>query len=156
MSALSAPGLPWESSESLCVPPHHSEPYYIVLHLLTSSLLKVCEQSVALHVVDWTSNVPNILRFQHPIDHQCVGRLRQNNRRRSLQNPFAAAIEQSNSPEAILEIFQEREKAFKKYRDSNRRLMKCLTGSEGHSGLLRDTRRSGHPGKPQLRTRLLF
>jgi hypothetical protein len=29
------------------------------------------------------------------------------------KNPFAAAIEQSNSPETILELLQEREKAFK-------------------------------------------
>jgi hypothetical protein len=41
-------------------------------------------------------------------------------------NPFAAAIEHSNSPEAILELLQEREKAFKEYRDGNRRLISCL------------------------------
>jgi hypothetical protein len=41
-------------------------------------------------------------------------------------NPFVAAIEHSNSPEAILEILQEREKAFKEYRDGNRRLINCL------------------------------
>jgi hypothetical protein len=45
-------------------------------------------------------------------------------------NPFAAAIEHSNSPEAILELLQEREKAFKEYRDVNesvnRRLINCL------------------------------
>jgi hypothetical protein len=56
------------------------------------------------------------------------------------KNPFAAAIEQSNSPEAILEIFQEREKAFKKYRDNNRRLIKCLTPAvkviQAFSGIL--------------------
>jgi len=42
------------------------------------------------------------------------------------QNPFAAAIERSNSPEAILELLQEREKAFKEYRDNNRGLINCL------------------------------
>jgi fungal STAND N-terminal Goodbye domain len=41
-------------------------------------------------------------------------------------NPFAAAIEHSNTPEAILEILQEREKAFKEYRGGNRRLINCL------------------------------
>jgi hypothetical protein len=41
-------------------------------------------------------------------------------------NPFAAAIERSNSPEAILELLQEREKAFKEYRDEDRRLISCL------------------------------
>ena len=41
-------------------------------------------------------------------------------------NPFASTIEQSNSPEAILELLQEREKAFKEYRDGNRRLITCL------------------------------
>jgi fungal STAND N-terminal Goodbye domain len=42
------------------------------------------------------------------------------------KNPFAAALEQSNSPEAILQLLQGREKAFKEYRDGNRRLISCL------------------------------
>jgi hypothetical protein len=41
-------------------------------------------------------------------------------------NPFAAAIEHSNSPEAILELLQEREKAFKEYHNGSRRLLSCL------------------------------
>ena len=41
-------------------------------------------------------------------------------------NPLAVAIEQSNSPEDILELLQEREKAFREYRDGNRRLISCL------------------------------
>jgi hypothetical protein len=41
-------------------------------------------------------------------------------------NPFAAAIEHSNYPEAILELLQEREKAFKEYHDGDRRLIGCL------------------------------
>jgi hypothetical protein len=43
------------------------------------------------------------------------------------KNPFAAAIERSDSPEAILELLQEREKTFKEYRDNNQRLINCLT-----------------------------
>src|SRR6266576_3840216 len=42
------------------------------------------------------------------------------------KNPFAATIEHLNSPEAILELLQEREKAFKEFRDGNRRLFSCL------------------------------
>ena len=42
------------------------------------------------------------------------------------KNPFAAAIEYANSPGAILELLQEREKAFKDYREGNRRLISCL------------------------------
>jgi hypothetical protein len=42
------------------------------------------------------------------------------------KDPFATAIEHLNSPEAILELLQEREKAFKEYRDGNRRLISCL------------------------------
>jgi uncharacterized protein YqgV (UPF0045/DUF77 family) len=41
-------------------------------------------------------------------------------------NPFATAIEHSTSHEAVLELLQEREKAFKEYRDGNRRLISCL------------------------------
>jgi hypothetical protein len=43
------------------------------------------------------------------------------------KNPFAAAIEQANSPGAILELLQERETAFKDYREENRRLINCLS-----------------------------
>jgi fungal STAND N-terminal Goodbye domain len=56
------------------------------------------------------------------------------------ENPFAAAIEHSNSPEAILELLQEREKAFKEYRDGNRRLISCLSPAvkviQAFSGIL--------------------
>jgi hypothetical protein len=43
------------------------------------------------------------------------------------KNTFAAALEQSDSPEAILELLHEREKAFKEYREGNRRLINCLS-----------------------------
>ena len=43
------------------------------------------------------------------------------------QNPFSAILEQSNSPDDILHLLQEREKAFKHYRDGNRRLIACLS-----------------------------
>jgi fungal STAND N-terminal Goodbye domain len=42
------------------------------------------------------------------------------------KTPFAAALEQSNSPEAILQLLHDREIAFKEYRDGNRRLINCL------------------------------
>ena len=40
--------------------------------------------------------------------------------------PFADALEQSTSPQAILQLLQEREDAFKEYRDGNRRLIGSL------------------------------
>ena len=43
------------------------------------------------------------------------------------RNSFSEKIEHSVSPKAILELLQERENAFKKYRDGNRRLLTCLT-----------------------------
>ena len=43
------------------------------------------------------------------------------------KSPFAAKVEFLNSPEAILKLFQEREKAFKEYRDGNQRLVNCLS-----------------------------
>jgi hypothetical protein len=42
------------------------------------------------------------------------------------KTPFATALQQSNSPEAVLQLLHEREKAFKEYRDSDRKLIKCL------------------------------
>jgi hypothetical protein len=56
------------------------------------------------------------------------------------KNPFAAALEQSNSPEAILQLLQGREKGFKEYRDGNRKLINCLSPAvkvlQAFSGIL--------------------
>jgi len=56
------------------------------------------------------------------------------------KNPFAVAIERANSPGTILELLQEREKAFKDYREGNRRLISCLTPAvnviQAFSGIL--------------------
>ena len=43
------------------------------------------------------------------------------------KNPFAENLQQYNTPDAILDLLQEREKAFKEYRDSNRSLIKSIT-----------------------------
>jgi hypothetical protein len=42
------------------------------------------------------------------------------------KNSFAASVEHFDSPEAVLELLQEREKAFREYLDGNRRLICCL------------------------------
>jgi len=42
------------------------------------------------------------------------------------KNPFVTKFKQSNSPEDILQLLEEREKAFKEYREGNRRLINCL------------------------------
>ena len=42
-------------------------------------------------------------------------------------NPFATKFEQQISPEAILQLLEEREKTFKEYRHGKRRLIKCLS-----------------------------
>jgi hypothetical protein len=56
------------------------------------------------------------------------------------KNSFATALEQSNSPEAILQLLEGREKAFKEYRDGNRRLINCLSPAvkviQAFSGIL--------------------
>ena len=57
-------------------------------------------------------------------------------------NPFAAELEKSTSPEAILQLLQGREKAFKEYRDGNRRLISYLRPTvnviQAFSGILGD------------------
>ena len=42
------------------------------------------------------------------------------------ENLFATKLEQSRSPDAILQLLEEREKAFKDYRKDNQRLINCL------------------------------
>jgi hypothetical protein len=44
-------------------------------------------------------------------------------------NSFAAKLELSNSSEGILQLLQEREKAFKEYRDGSRRLIYNLSST---------------------------
>ena len=43
------------------------------------------------------------------------------------KTPFALALEQSNSPDAVLQLLHEREKAFKEYRDDDRKLINSLS-----------------------------
>ena len=56
------------------------------------------------------------------------------------ENPFGANLEQLMSPEDILRVFEDREKAFKEYRAKNRRLINCLIPIvevfHGFSGIL--------------------
>jgi STAND-like protein len=43
------------------------------------------------------------------------------------ESPFAAALEQSNSPGAVLQLLQDRAEAFKEYREGNRKLIDSLS-----------------------------
>jgi len=43
------------------------------------------------------------------------------------KNPFSEKLQVSSSPDDILGLLQEREKAFKDYREGNRRLISCLS-----------------------------
>ena len=56
------------------------------------------------------------------------------------ENPFAATLEHTTSPEAILQLLEGREKAFKEYRDGDRKLIKGLTPAvnvlQAFSGIL--------------------
>jgi hypothetical protein len=56
------------------------------------------------------------------------------------KNPFATKLEQLRSPGDILQLLEEREKAFKEYREGNRRLTNFLNPAvkvlHGFSGIL--------------------
>jgi hypothetical protein len=43
------------------------------------------------------------------------------------KSPFAERFKHSNSLQAILELLEERERAFKEYRNRNRRLISCIS-----------------------------
>jgi hypothetical protein len=43
------------------------------------------------------------------------------------QNPFAEELQRTNTPNDILNLLQEREKAFIKYRNANRTLINCFS-----------------------------
>ena len=42
-------------------------------------------------------------------------------------NPFVENLQRCNTPDSILELLQEREKAFKEYRDGNRTLINSIS-----------------------------
>ena len=69
-------------------------------------------------------------------------------------NPFTSAIERLNSPEAVLELLQEREKAFKEYRDGNQRFINCLRPAvniiQAFSGILGEAVSLVSPTMPPL------
>src|SRR5258707_3517252 len=72
--------------------------------------------------------------------------------------PFAAALEQSNSLETILQLLYEREKCFKEYRNGNRRLINCLTPAvsvlQAFSGILAGYNHVSHTSNPITSTPL--
>jgi hypothetical protein len=43
------------------------------------------------------------------------------------QNPFAEELQRTNTPNGILNLLQEREKAFMQYRNRNRTLINCFS-----------------------------
>ena len=58
------------------------------------------------------------------------------------QNPFAEKLTQCNTPDAVLDLLQERESAFNEYRDGNWGLINCLSPAvrvlHAFAGLLGD------------------
>ena len=104
-----------------------------------------------LHVIYCTSNIFNTLHFQRPIDHRCIGRLCKHNWNRPFQKS--------------LRCLDRRGKFFRGYPRTAPRTREGIQGlsgrksetnqqsqpgGEGDSGLLRDPRRGGHPGEPQI------
>jgi hypothetical protein len=43
------------------------------------------------------------------------------------KNPFAEKIQHLSNPDDILKLLEDQERAFKEYRDGNRRLISCLS-----------------------------
>jgi hypothetical protein len=58
------------------------------------------------------------------------------------ENPFADKVKDCDSPSAVLSLLQENLKAFKDYRDNNRKFIKCLSPVvqfvHAFSGILRE------------------
>ncbi len=101
-----------------------------------------------LNVVDWTSNV---FRFHHPIDHRCSGRLHKNNWYRPLQEPFCCGnrtVKFSWSYSGTTPWTGESIQGISRWQWEINRLPPF--SSEGHSGILGDTRRTGRPGMSHI------
>jgi hypothetical protein len=81
----------------------------------------------ALHVVYCPSNILNTLHFQHPTDNRCLGRSYKGNGNRPFQKSLRCRDRISKFSRDILELLQEREKAFKDFREGNRSLISCLS-----------------------------
>ena len=67
------------------------------------------------------------LLFQHPINHGCPRRLCKRNRNRAFQESLRCRDRTRKFSRGYLELLQEREKAYKDYREGNRRLISSLS-----------------------------
>jgi hypothetical protein len=131
----------WELVPWILVPPF-SHPS---LHHLSNQRLRTIS---GLHVVYCPSNILNILHYQYPIDHRCLGRLRKSN----WDRPFQESV---RCRHRMRKVTQSYPRTAPRTREGIQGLSGRKSevnqlphpGGERHPGVLGHSRRSGHPGK---------
>ena len=105
----------------------------------------------SLHVVYCASNIFNILHFQHPIDHRCLGRLCKHNWNRPFQKSLRCLDRRGKfsrgHPRTAPRTREGIQRVSRRKSEINQLPQ---PGGEGYRGLLRDPWRGGHPGEQQI------
>ena len=98
---------------------------------LTFSLRPLCTRDRELlhflHIVDWRAMSASSISTIHSIIDAALADYTKLTGTDLSKTLFATALEHSNSPEAVLQLLHEREKAFKENRHDDRKLMNCLS-----------------------------
>ena len=125
---------------------------YPVPPSLASSPLNQGSRTIrGLHVIYSTSNVLNILNFQRPIDHRCLGRLYNDNWDRPFQDSLRCHDRTSNFswgyPRTTPRTREGIQGLSGRQSETNQL---PHPGGESHPGVLGHSRRGGQPGKSHM------
>jgi hypothetical protein len=133
---------------------HHFCPCTLPPSSLTPSPLNQRSRTTrirGLHVVYCASNILNILHFQHPIDHRCLGRLCNDNWNRPFQESLCRRDRTGKFsrgyPRAAPRTRESIQGLSGRKSETNQL---SQPGGECHPGVLGHFRRGGQPSKPRM------
>jgi hypothetical protein len=143
---------------SLAPPPprtvtlHHFGPCTLVPPSLTPSPLNQRLRTIrGLHVVYCASNILNILHFQHPIDHRCLGRLCKGNWNRPFQESLRCRDRTRKFSRGYPRTAPRTREGIQGLSGRKSEANQLpQPGGECHPGVLGHSRRGGQPGKSHM------
>jgi hypothetical protein len=111
---------------------------------------------LGLHVVYCASNILNILHFQHPIDHRCLGRLCKDNWNRPFQEPLRCRDRTRKFSPGYPRTAPRTRNGIQGLSGRKSEANQLpQPGGECHPGVLGHSRRGGHPCKSRIRYHLV-
>ena len=150
--------LPWESPQprGACNEdgdPHHFGPCTLVpLKSLTPSPLNQKSRTIhGLHIIYCASNILNVLHFQHPIDHRCLGQLCKHNWNRPVQESLRCRDRTRKFSRGYPRTAPRTREGIQGLSGRKSEANQLpQPGGECHPGVLGHSRRGGQPGKSHM------